>query len=39
MSVRREKGSVLAVFVLLWPIVLNGAPIPVRFAEGALHAF
>jgi hypothetical protein len=37
--VRREKSFVLAVFVLLWPIVLDGAPIPVHFAEGSLHAF
>jgi hypothetical protein len=37
--VGREKSFVLAVFVLLWRIPLDGAPIPVRFAEGSLHAF
>jgi hypothetical protein len=34
-----ERGRLLALLVLLWPNVLPGAPILVRFVEGTLHGF
>ena len=34
-----ETVGLLAVLVLLTPNLLPGAPIPVRFVEGSLHAF